>query len=230
MIEYDAEAGGLGPVPRRARSIEAAAAAGLVAAAGWLVALAQFLDAPSVDASDSEIESYYANPDGLTGMASLQILVVATVGFLWFIGVIRGRIGDAEPKLFGTVFFGGGILLAGLMFIGTASLAAPLVLVQETDRTVDPDVVATTRVLARIVLGVMAPRVASLFIFSLSGMALRTGTLPRWLVYFSYATGVLLFLNVTFTTPSIYVFPAWMAVMSLVLFVRDRSDTTPVSP
>ncbi|MBT8240051.1 MAG: hypothetical protein KJN63_02360, partial [Acidimicrobiia bacterium] len=147
----------------------------------------------------------------------------------WFIGVIRGRIGEAEPKLFGTVFFGGGILLAGLMFIGSALFAAPLVLVEETDRMVEPDVVATTRVLARIVLGVIAPRVASLFIFSLSGMALRTNALPRWLIYFSYTTGVILFLNVTFTTPSIYVFPCWMAVVSLVLFIRDRSDATSMS-
>jgi hypothetical protein len=34
------------------------------------------------------------------------VLVVSTIAFLWFVGVVRGRIGDREPRLFGTVFFG----------------------------------------------------------------------------------------------------------------------------
>ncbi|MDH4280055.1 MAG: hypothetical protein OEW83_18440 [Acidimicrobiia bacterium] len=202
---------------RRLRSFQAAAAAGIVASVGWLVVMTRWLDAPSIEASDSEILEYYADPEGLSGLASLQILVIATIGFLWFVGVIRGRIGDAEPKLFGTVFFGGGILLAVLMFIGSAAFAAPLVLVEETGRAVDPDTVAMSRILARIVLGVFAPRIGSLFIFSLSTLALRTEALPRWLILVSYAVGVAMFLNVTMASPNVYVFPAWMALVSVVL-------------
>ncbi len=202
------------------RSIQAAAAAGIVAAVGWIVVLGRWLDTPAIDATDAEITEFYADPGGLGGLASLQILVWSTIAFLWFIGVIRGRIGRDEPKLFGTVFLGGGILLAVLILIGSSLFAAPAVLAEETDRAVDPDVVAMTRTLARIVMGVIAPRMASLFIFSLSGLALRTGALPRWLVVVSYATGVALFVNVTFATPSIFVFPGWMVLVSLVLLVR----------
>jgi hypothetical protein len=222
MIPDRAQSQFLTPYLRRLRSLEAAAAAGLLAAVGWLVVLRTWLDAPSVGASDSAIRLYYGRYDGLNGLATLQIMVFSTIGFLWFIGVIRSRIGEAEPKLFGTVFFGGGILLAGLMFVGSAAFATPLVLVQETDRVVDPDMVASTRVFARIMLGVVAPRIASLFIFSLSGMALRTGALPRWLIFVGYAVGVAMFVNVTFAfaTAGVYMFPAWMALASVVLLVR----------
>ena len=38
--------------------------------------------------------------------------LIAVAGFLWFMAVIRDRMGDREPKLFATVFFGGGIIIA----------------------------------------------------------------------------------------------------------------------
>ena len=212
---------------QRLLSIRGAAVAGIVAALGWLVVLARWLDAPAVDASDAEIREYYSQVDGLSGAGSLQILAWATIAFLWFIGVIRDKIGPDEPKMFGTVFFGGGIILAVLMCVGSAAFAAPLVLVEESDRAVDPDVVAMTRTLARITLGVFAPRIASLFIFSLSGLSLRTGAMPRWFVFASYAIGVVLFLNVTFTSPSIFVFPAWMVLASAVLLVHRPSAAPP---
>jgi hypothetical protein len=73
-------------------------------------------------------------------------------------------------------------------------------------------------------MGVFAPRIASLFIFSLSGLSLRTGAMPRWFVFVSYAIGVVLFVNVTFSSPGIYVFPAWMVLASVVLLIHRPSD------
>lgn len=208
---------------RRLRSIEAAAAAGLIAAAGWGIGLTQLLSVPSLDASDSEIRRYYSNPDvGSDALWSLQVLAIATIGFLWFIAVIRGRIGTNEPKLFGTVFLGAGILLAALMFVGAAAVAAPALLVSEGNRTVDPDAAATTTSFAIILLAVFAPRVASVFVLSLSSLALRTGALPRWLIVLSYIFGVGMFINVTFSKPNVYGFPAWIALVSVVMFIRRR--------
>lgn len=113
------------------RSIEAAAVAGIVAALGWVYALVRLLEGPNVDASESEIADFFAHPNkGWDTLIILQVLVVATAGFLWFIGVIRNRIGEAAPKLFDTVFFGGGILFAAFIFVGTAALAAPFILAE----------------------------------------------------------------------------------------------------
>lgn len=211
----------------RLRSIQAAAVAGIIAAAGWLFVLVDLLDSPDVDAPDAEIVEYYANESNSTSIVVvLQVLVVATVAFLWFIGVIRNRIGEHEPKLFGTVFLGAGILVAVLVFVGVAALATPSLLVLESDRAVDPDVTATTRTLARITLGVFTPRIASVFIFSLSAAAMRTRALPRWLIVASYLVGIAMFVDVTFSSPSIYVFPTWIALVSVHLLIAGRRAPT----
>ena len=213
---------------RRLRSVEAAAVAGLIAAVGWIVALTDLRDVPDVDASDAEILAYYADPPGLSASVSLQILVYATFGFLWFIAVVRNRIGEAEPKLFGTVFFGGGILFAALLFVGAAALAAPEILTAESDRVVDPDAMAMTRSFAAIVLGEFTIRLGSLFVFSLAALALRTGALPRWLVVVSYLVGIAMFVNVLIATPGIYLLPSWIGLVSVVMLVRhSRANLNP---
>jgi len=206
---------------RRFGSIHAAAVAGIGCAAGWSLALTGLLAVPGIGASDAEIERYYADPStGTAAIVWLQVLVFATIAFLWFVGVVRGRLGDREPKLFGTVFFGASILLAGLLFVGASLLAAPGVLVSVGGRDPDPGAVALTRAAAAVVLSVFAPRVATLVMFATASLGRATGALPRWLVWATYAVGVVEFVNVTISVPTIYVVPAWVAVVSIVLLVR----------
>jgi len=174
--------------------------------------------------------SAYADPDaGPNALELLQVLVVATIAFLWFIGVVRGRLGDVEPKLFGTVFLGGAILLAGVLLAGTAALAAPSVLVEVGGRAPDPGAVSMSRAFAVTLLAVFAPRVATLVVFSTAALGRATGTLPRWLVWLSYLVGVAEFINVTVVAPTIYVFSAWIALVSLVLLIRKPLRTTVAS-
>jgi hypothetical protein len=206
---------------RRVASIEAAAIAGIVCAVGWSLSLRGLLSAPGVGASDDEINEYYADAaNGTAAIVWLQILVVSTIAFLWFIGVVRGRLGDREPRLFGTVFLGSGVLLAALLFMGGAFLAAPAVLLAVGDRVPDPDAVSVMRAGAAVVLSVFAPRVATLVMFSTASLGRATGALPGWLVGLTYAVGLLAFVNVSIATPTVYAVPAWIALVSIVLLVR----------
>ena len=208
-------------IRRRLASIEAAAIAGIVCAVGWALALGGLLRAPGVGASDDEISEYYADTSNATAaIVWLQILVVATIAFLWFVGVVRGRLGDREPRLFGTVFLGSSILLAGLLFVAAAFLAAPAVLVAVGDRTPDPEAVSVMRAGAAVVLSVFAPRVATLVMLSTASLGRATGALPGWLIVVTYVIGVLAFVNVSIATPTVYVVPTWIAVVSIVLLVR----------
>jgi hypothetical protein len=209
------------PVRRRLVSIEAAAIAGLVCAVGWALSLGQLLGAPGIGASDAEILEYYTDPsNGTAAMVWLQVLVLSTIAFLWFVGVVRGRLGDREPRLFGTVFLGSSILLASLVFAGAGFLAAPAVLVSVGDRVPDPEVVSITRAGAGVVLGVFAPRIATLVMFSTASLGRATGALPPWLVWLTYALGVFAFVNVTIGSPSVYMVPIWIGLVSIVLLVR----------
>jgi hypothetical protein len=211
------------PNRRRSRlaSIEAAAIAGIVCAIGWSLSLRGLLSAPGIGAADSEIAEYYRDPSNSTAaLVWLQLLVFSTIAFLWFVGVVRGRIGDREPKLFGTVFLGSSILLAALLFLGATLLAAPAVLVAVGDEAPDPGSTSLLRAGAAVVLSVFLPRVATLVMFSTASLGRATGGLPRWLVVVTFAIGLFELVNVTLSTPTIFLVPAWIALVSVVLLVR----------
>jgi hypothetical protein len=206
---------------RRLASIEAAAVAGIICAIGWSLSLRGLLSAPDIGASDREINRYYADPSNATAaLVWLQVLILSTIAFLWFVGVVRGRIGDREPKLFGTVFLSSSILLAALLFLGATLLAAPAVLVAVGDTAPDPGSTALMRAAAAVVLSVFMPRVATLVMFSTASLGRATGGLPRWLVMTTYAIGVFELVNVTVATPTVFLVPAWVGLVSVVLLLR----------
>ena len=156
--------------------------------------------------------------------------MLATIAFLWFIGVVRGRLGPHAPRLAGTVFFGGGILVAGLLFVGTGALAAPAVLVEAGGRIPSPGEASITRALAVAVLSVFTPRIATLIMFATATLGRRTGALPGWLVILTYVVGAVEFLNVTISEPTLYVFPAWIALVSVVLLRRTATGDLDLGP
>ncbi len=205
--------------------------AGIICAVGWSLALRGLLAAPDLGASDAEIERFYADPSSTRAMVVwLQVLVFSTIAFLWFVGVIRSRLGDREPKLFGTVFFGASILLAALLFVAASLLGAPAVLAVVGDQTPSPDAAALSRSAAAIVLSVFAPRIATLVMLSTASLARATRALPRWLVWLTYALAIVELVNVTVSTPTVYVMPAWIALVSVVLLVRRPSHAFELEP
>ena len=191
---------------------------------------------PGIGAADGEIAEFYAErANAATSLVWLQVLVFSTIAFLWFVGVVRGRIGDREPKLFGTVFLGASILLAALLFVGATLLAAPAIQVAVADQSSDPGAASLLRAAAAGVLTVVLPRVATLVMFSTAGLARATGALPRWLVLLTYAIGAYELVNVTVDSPSVFLVPAWIALVSVVLLVRRsahpfEAEASPTGP
>ena len=80
-------------------------------------------------------------PDGLTGpglvawfertakapdtLAALYLMPFAGIAFLWFIGVIRDRIGSHEDRFMATVFLGSGVLFVGMLWAAAAAIGEP---------------------------------------------------------------------------------------------------------
>jgi len=201
--------------------------AGIVFAIASAVAFGMLSALPRLTASDEEIAAFYSEPGtGSRGLVALQVMVLAVIGFIWFIAVIRNRMGKAEPKLFSTVFFGGGILVAALLLQSTAAMVAPSVVTEIGGRVPDAGAVSMMRGFGSALLLAITPRFQALFIFSMSALGMRTGVLPTWLNVLGVVVGLGLLINVTFFTPSVYIFPAWVAVVSVVLLIRPR----PLSP
>ena len=95
--------------PRNLRTPRAAAVAGIIFSALLITALVLLrLSAP---AHASNPGAWLSNPRNRAEVAvALNLIPFAGIAFLWFIGVLRDRIGDREDRFFATVFLGSGLL------------------------------------------------------------------------------------------------------------------------
>src|SRR3954471_3733988 len=51
---------------------------------------------------------------------ALNLVPFSGIAFLWFIGVVRDRIGALEDRLFATIFLGSGLLFLAMLFASAA--------------------------------------------------------------------------------------------------------------
>jgi hypothetical protein len=208
-------------VRRAVRSIEAAAIAGIVFSAGFIVGLILLSRTPGSGASAAEIVAFYEDPGRIRPViAGLQIIPIAAIGLLWFIAVVRRRIGDREDKLFSTVFLGGGLMYTAMVLVGSAAVAAPAVVTSMGDRPLEPDTALALRAFGISLYVVHASRLGSLFILSASTLGLRSGAFPRVISFVGYALGLSLILPLPIISPFRFVFPAWVGIISIFLLIR----------
>jgi hypothetical protein len=57
---------------------------------------------------------------------ALNLVPFSGIAFLWFIGVVRDRIGEREDRFFATVFLGSGLLFIAMLFVASAVAAGSL--------------------------------------------------------------------------------------------------------
>ena len=55
---------------------------------------------------------------------AMNLLPFAGVAFLWFVGVLRDRLGAREDRFFATVFLGSGFLLLAMLCAAVADVGA----------------------------------------------------------------------------------------------------------
>jgi hypothetical protein len=63
---------------------------------------------------------------------------------------------------------------------------------------------------------------AAMFVFTTTNIGRHAGILPRWFVVIGFLVGLFLLLSATFSVWFATVFPAWVFVLSLILFGRAR--------
>src|SRR5204862_6657200 len=122
-------AGALGPGPLRAgsplRTPRAAAFAGIIFSALMITALV--LLRISAPAHSADAGAWLTDPQRRAAVAvALNLVPFAGIAFLWFIGVLRDRIGEREDRLFATVFLGSGLLFVGMLFVAAAVAGATI--------------------------------------------------------------------------------------------------------
>jgi hypothetical protein len=206
----------------RARSIEAAALAGIVYSVLTVLALIRFSRFPSLDLGDEKLAAWFddnAHQAWLIG--ALSLASIGSIAFLWFVAVIRRRLGDLEDKFFATVFLGSGIVYVGVWLVGAAAMAAPAVAMTQLDAAaVSPASASLAGGIGSSLILVVAPRLQAVFVFTTSTVIMRSRVLPSWLAILGYVSGLMLFVFPLVTDPIGLVFPAWVFIVSAVLMAK----------
>ncbi|HTY72289.1 MAG TPA: hypothetical protein VMI11_07665 [Actinomycetes bacterium] len=156
----------------------------------------------------------------------LALLPFAGIAFLWFVGVIRDRIGVHEDRFFATVFLGSGLLFVGMLFVA-AAVAGGLLELAGSEQ-IEPDVWTLAHNTTFNLLSIYAIRMAAVFMISCATMTLRSGVMPRWLGYSGYVAALLLLVGTDVQHWLQFLFPLWVFVLSVhILIASARAPRTP---
>ena len=162
------------------------------------------------------VEWFDQTAKGPVTLATLYIAPFAGIAFLWFIGVIRDRIGSNEDRFLSTVFLGSGLLFVAMFWAAAAAMASLVAANSyEAAPPTDAATLETLRSLAFSFLFVLASRAAAVFMIVTSTIALRTATFPRWLVIAGYVIALVMLLSLSLLQWVLLLFPAWVFVMSV---------------
>jgi hypothetical protein len=207
---------------RALRTPRAAGIAGVLFALLLTTALVLVRLAAPADSGDAAAWLADAGKRRLVVLA-LNLIPFAGIAFLWFIGVVRDRIGAREDRFFATVFLGSGLLFIAMLFVASAVTAGFL-----ADAAASPGgsqgASGVGRRLGSVVLHIYAMRMAAVFTISTATIGLRTGFIPRWLGFSGYAIALVLLLVIGVTPWVELLFPLWILLLSVdTLAVNLRS-------
>jgi hypothetical protein len=163
---------------------------------------------------------------------ALNLVPFAGIAFLWFIGVIRDRIGAREDKFFGTVFLGSGLLFVAMLFVA-AAVAGGLLASASAARPSGSGGVGTLalgRNVTGLLLNVYAMRMAAVFCLSTVTIARKTAIVSRWLVVAGLVTALVLLIGTGISAWVELLFPAWILALSVDILAAGRHALPPPVP
>jgi hypothetical protein len=141
---------------------------------------------------------------------SYNLLPFAGVAFLWFIAVVRDRLGDLEDRFFATVFLGSGLLFIAMMF-NVGALAGGLIdtLSSRSGDLIQSGTYSLSRAEIYQTMHTYAMKMAGVFMISTSTISLRTRIFPRWMAMLGYVLALVLLLSLGKMEWFLLVFPVW---------------------
>ena len=147
---------------------------------------------------------------------ALGLMPFAGIAYLWFIGVVRDRLGNYEDQFFSTVFFGSSLLFLSLVFISMSIMFGILsTYTMIPGEPPDYKVISFGRALMLHISNVYALRMAGVTMMSLATIWIRTGLMPRWLAVVTYSLALALLLVINYSPWITLIFPAWVFLISL---------------
>jgi hypothetical protein len=204
----------------RLKTPRAAAIAGIVFS--LLMILIIWLLRSSIPDDPLEPGAWLASGAKTTALA-LNLVPFAGVAFLWFIGVLRDRLGQQEDRFFASVFFGSALLFLAMLFAAAALGGALILVASSTDpnELINSATFRFARAATYVITNVYAIKMAGVFMFSTSTVVIYTEIAPRWIAYLGYVLACVLLVGSYYISWSFAVLPIWVLLVSIYIFADD---------
>ena len=153
---------------------------------------------------------------------ALDLVPFAGIAFLWFMGVLRARLGELEDKFFATVFLGSGLLFVASLFAAAALSGALIEAVAAGNiHSSDSESYYLGRRTIDAFLNLFAMKMAGVFIVSTCTIGLRSAIVPRWVAFVGYACALVLLVVIANWKWIALVFPLWILLVSMQVLVAE---------
>lgn len=206
-------------IMHRARTPRAAAIAGILF--GILFSCCIVLVRLSMPTDFADLNTW-TDPKRSLISVSMGLMPLAGLAFLWFVGVVRDRLGTYEDQFFGAVFQGSGLLFLAMTFcafaIGAGMLAAYRI---GGDQIMTINIYLVGRAISSQIFNTYALKMAAVFMFSLSTLWLRTGVMSRAVCYFTYAMAIAMFVSLNLSLWMVLLFPTWVFCVSVYILIMS---------
>ena len=189
----------------------------------FVLARAILLRVPDLD--DASLAVWYADTNNQRLLVlAVNLTTIGSIAFLWFVAVIRRRVGLRENRFFGTVFVGVALLMAALWVIGVLMFTAPGLDAYTFATPQSTESVSGWQAVGAAALTIVVPRFEAVFILSATTVGRLSDAFPRVLVIIGYGSGLLLLLTPLPSHWLVWIFPAWATTVSLGLLLHRASE------
>ncbi len=153
---------------------------------------------------------------------ALNLLPFAGIAFLWFIGVVRDRLGEHEDRFFATVFLGSGLLFLAMLFASAAVAGGTISIFGiAPEMLIESGLYSFGRTVTFEIMNVYAMKMAGVFMISTCTLSLRTGIVPRWMAFLGLALALFLLFSLGFFSWAPLVFPLWVLLISMHILLEN---------
>jgi hypothetical protein len=216
---------------RRLKAPKAAAIAGIVFSVLLIISLVLLLIA--VPANPREGGAWLSTSRN-TILLALNLVPFSGIAFLWFIGVVRDRLGEYEDQFFATVFLGSGLLFLAMLFAFAAMTGGIILLyLAEPDRLLASGFYDFGYTTAREIMHTYALKMAGVFMISTCTIFIRTRVIPRWIGLLGYALAALMILRISQLDRMGWVslvFPLWVLLISVYILIDNYRRKSAAAP
>lgn len=157
---------------------------------------------------------------------ALNLLPFAGIAFLWFIGVVRDRLGQYEDRFFATVFLGSGLLFLAMLF-ASAAVAGGIVSTFGIApvKLIDSGIYTFGRTVVYELMNTYTMKMAGVFMISTCTLSLRTGIIPRWMAFLGLILALFLLFSLGYFSWASFVFPLWVLLISIYILVANLGQS-----